>query len=513
MDRAVTRKNPLGLVLLAAAFLFCLFLAWATPYSDVDDMQWGLEQGLNWWLGGLLNGRYVGNFFAVVLCRWPWVKTALMGLIMFLIPLLMAWLSARGDRRRVPPLFLACLAGILLMPPIMWRETYGWVCGFGNYVVSVLFFLAWLLVLRQTADTRTHLGPRSAALFLLALASGLFLENLTVLFLGASLVLAVYAVWDKELRLPFWACLAGSALAAALMLGNGVLRELTGTGSALNGLRQLTFSLEDGPFGAACGILNWFAVRMLPIAFLRGVHMGLPMAVITACGFWHSRLRPLCVLGLFPLWVNLLIMGTEVYATPDRVAVSGLAWALPALALLARQEARQAKLRRLLLYSTAPLSLLFLSVTPLLCQRIYFFPMAVLVLSGADAASDLLTCRPGAAFAAALTAALMIFWGGRSGVVLSCTQLRSRLMEQAAETGADTLVLPTDRYGDMWNGRNPLNIEYADYFRQFYRIDDDVTLIFLPGGSFETWPEITPEQWEARAEFAPSKDYLPSLPG
>lgn len=509
----MTRGRPLKLALLAAAFLFCLFLAWAVPYSYVDDMQWGMEQGLNWWLGGLLNGRYVGNFFAVILCRWPVVKTVVMGLIMFLIPFLMAWLAARGDRRRVLPLFLACLAGILLMPPIMWRETYGWVCGFGNYVVSVLFFLVWLLVLRQTADTRTHLRLRSAALFLLALASGLFLENLTVLFLGASLILAVYALWDRELRLPFWACLAGSVLAAVLMLGNGVFTELTGTGSALNGLRQLTFSLEDGLLGAVSGILNWFAVRMLPIAFLRGIHMALPMAVITACGFWNSRLRPLCVLGLFPLWVNLLIMRTEVYAAPDRVAVSSIAWALPALALLARQDARQTKIRRLLLYFTAPLSLLFLSVTPLLCQRIYFFPLAVLVLSGADAVSDLLMCRPCTAFAAVLTAVLMIFWGSRSSVVLSCTQLRSQLMEQAAETGADTLILPTDRYGDMWNGRNPVNIEYVDYFRQFYRIDDDVTLIFLPGGSFETWPDITPEQWAVRAEFAPSKDYLPSLPG
>ena len=163
----MTRGRPLKLALLAAAFLFCLFLAWAVPYSYVDDMQWGMEQGLNWWLGGLLNGRYVGNFFAVILCRWPVVKTFLMGLVMFLIPFLMAWLSARGDRRRVLPLFLACLAGILLMPPIMWRETYGWVCGFGNYVVSVLFFLVWLLVLRQTADTRTHLRLRSAALFLI----------------------------------------------------------------------------------------------------------------------------------------------------------------------------------------------------------------------------------------------------------------------------------------------------------------------------------------------------------
>ena len=55
-------------------------------------------------------------------------------------------------------------------------------------------------------------------------------------------------------------------------------------------------------------------------------------------------------------------------------------------------------------------------------------------------------------------------------------------------------------------------MEYADYCRRFYGIDDGVTLIFLPPGSFESWPDITPEQWGARTEFAPSKDYVPTLP-
>ena len=58
----------------------------------------------------------------------------------------------------------------------------------------------------------------------------------------------------------------------------------------------------------------------------------------------------------------------------------------------------------------------------------------------------------------------------------------------------------------------PWSVEYADYCRRFYGIDDGVTLIFLPPGSFESWPDITPEQWEARTEFFPSKDYVPTLP-
>ena len=508
----MSRQTAVRRLALAAVLLFDLFLALAVPYSSTDDWLWGMEEGLRWWLGGLLNGRYAGNFFAVIMCRAPAVKVLVMGGTMFLIPWCMARLAARGDRRKELPLFLACHAGILLMPPIMWRENYGWVSGFGNYVISVLVFLVWLLALRWVADARPRMGPWSVLLFFLALTAGLFVENLTILFLGASLILALYALWDRALRPPFWACLAGSALAAALMFGNGLFSDLAATGTALNGLRELTFSPEDGPLRMAASVLSWYIGRLLPIAFLRGIHMALPLAVLTACAFWNSRLRPLALLGLLPLALNALVMSDEVYATPGRVAASCAAWLLPAAALLVQRDEGRTRVRRLLLYLAAPLSLLPLAATTTLGQRLYFFPMVLLILAAADAAAPLLERRSGTALIALAAAALMVLWGWRSWTVFSCTQLRAQLIRQAADQGADTLVLPLDRYDQVWYSRNPWSVEYADYCRRFYGIDDGVTLIFLPPGSFESWPDITPEQWEARTEFFPSKDYVPTLP-
>ena len=84
-----------GAVLLAA-LLFSLFLAWSVPYSATDDWLWGMEEGLGWWLGGTLNGRYGGNFFAVIMCRSQVVKTLVMGLVIFGLPLAMALLAAAG---------------------------------------------------------------------------------------------------------------------------------------------------------------------------------------------------------------------------------------------------------------------------------------------------------------------------------------------------------------------------------------------------------------------------------
>lgn len=81
------------------------------------------------------------------------------------------------------------------------------------------------------------------------------------------------------------------------------------------------------------------------------------------------------------------------------------------------------------------------------------------------------------------------------------------------EAGEDRLILPTDRYDRIfWATRNPWNMEYAGYFRKFCGIPEDVTLIFLPGGSDKNWLDYTPEQWENRWELAPSDGVVPTLP-
>lgn len=137
----LSKRSSAETALLLGALVFYLYIAWSVPYSTTDDLQWGMDQGLRWWLQGSLNRRYVGNFFAVAMCHSPLVKTLVMGLTMFAIPLLMARLAARGEERSLLPIYLASSAGLLLMPPVMWQETYAWVSGFGNYVVPTLLFL------------------------------------------------------------------------------------------------------------------------------------------------------------------------------------------------------------------------------------------------------------------------------------------------------------------------------------------------------------------------------------
>lgn len=515
-ETALTRRRNVRIcrAVLAAALIYYLFIAWAVPYSCTDDLQWGMEQGVRWWRYGLLNGRYVGNLCAVLMCHFPAVKVLLMGGCMFAIPVAMAALMSRGDREKFLPMFLAANGLILLMPPIMWIEVYGWVSGFGNYGVSAAVFLGFLALVREAHRRRERPGAWAAALFFWALVMGLFVESLSLLFVGVTLVLGVYAwVWDRPLRLPYCAAFAGAVLAAALMFSNGVLAELMGQGTAIHGLRNLSFDPNAGLLAAGVNIAKWYLHRLLPIAFLRGIHMALPMAAIIALGFWNSRLRPLAALGLAPMGTFFLIWSTEDYMTRSHAVAGCLCWGLVFLALVAAKGEGEVKIRRILLFLVAPLALLPVAITTTLGQRFYFLPTLVLIMLALDLAAPLLKTRPGSWAAALLAAGLMAVWGYRGGVVARCTLARNAEIRRVIQAGEDRLILPTDRYDRIfWATRNPWDVEYASYFRQFYGISKDVTLIFLPGGSDATWPDYTPAQWEARWELAPSEDFVSILP-
>ena len=514
----MTARRRITLTVLALLLAFWMFVAWSIPYNPIDDFQWGMEDGLRWWLGGLLNGRYVGNLFSILMCRFQLGKAVIGGGTMFLIPVLSAVLAARGDETRFLPALLLCNSCVLLMSDIMWQSVYGWVSGLSIYGVSAMLFLLWLLTLRRVERERKHPRTWGGLMLGFTLALGMFVENLTLLVLGGSVILALYSLRDRELRLPFLACLLGAALAMLPMFCNGVVRELTSSGSAIHGLRNLIFEPGDSLLVILQKILGWYVGRVLPICFLRGVQTALPLSLLTVFALWSGPLRLLTPLGVLPLAFHLYMTGPvdfwDLEAGPMWMLVSLLCWLLPLLALLVQHETSwRVRWGRALILLAAPLSLLPFTLTDTMGHRMYYFPMFMVALAAADTAAPLLRRLPVTCLAAAALAVLMVPRLGIAHTLLDCTRLREQLTREAVETGADALLLPTDRY--QWvitYSRNPENMEYACYYRRFYHIPDDVTLIFLRPGSYETWPDISPEMWEGRLEFWPSDDFTSSLP-
>lgn len=511
------KRRRLTLAILLIVFAFWFMTGLTAHYSLVDDRQWGIDVGVYWWLSGVLNSRYVGNFFAVIMCRSSIVKTAVMGGGMFAVPYLMARLAVRDGTGTDSPVFLPAFlmsnAVILAMPRALWRDVYGWVSGFGNYALSALFFLVWLLILRHVEQSKRRLGLWSAVLFLLSLVQGLFIENLSLLFLGASLILAVWGVHDRSLRLPFWACLAGSLLAFYFMFCNSFLLELFQTGFSLGGRRGLSFSPDAGLVGALYAIARRYLGHILPRTFLFCPLFALPMGLLTACAFRNGFLRPLAVLGLLPLGYGWYVWSGHAFNTLPSVFVCCLCWGLPLPALLLQDGSWRDRIGRCLIYLSAPLSLVPVAATNMWGERFYYFPLIMLTLTAAEAAAPLFSRLPGLGATAALTAALMVPWVWRSADVLGCSWSNYSLMRQALREDSGSLVILNDRYDSTWwYPRNPVSDEGANYYARRYGLPMDMTLVVLGPGSYELWPDIPPEMWENRKELHPDGPFTPDLP-
>lgn len=486
-------------------------------YSLVDDRQWGIDIGIYWWLTGALNSRYVGNFFAVITCHSSVVKTVIMGGGMFGIPYLMARLAVRDGRGTDSPDFLPAFlfsnAVLLAMPMDLWRDVYGWVSGFGNYALSALFFLVWLLSLRHVERTKRRLGAWSVLLFFLSLAMGMFIENLSLLFLGASLILALWGIHDRSLRLPFWACLAGSLVAFLIMFCNSFMTELFQIGFSLGKRRELSFAPDVGLSGALNAITSRYLDVILPRTFLLGPLFALLMGLLTARTFWNGPLRPLAVLGLLPLGYGWYVWSEHPCDTLPSEIACGLCWSLPLLALLLQRGNFRDRIGRFLIYLSAPLSLLPVAATNTWGERFYYFPLVMIALVAAEEAAPLFTRLPSLGAAAALTAALMVPWVWRSADVLGCSWTNWSLMQQALKENSDTLTILCDRYDNTWwYPRNPGSREGSNYYARRYGLPLDMTLIVLKPGSYEAWPDIPPELWETRKELHPDAPFTPVLP-
>ncbi len=111
------RKAYLCAVFIMLAFY--IFIGFCVPYCH-DDWDWGLEIGMDRWIHATLNSRYVGSFFIIIMTRSEIIKTFVIGLTMFAIPLLIERLSCknRSLKRYLISNFL-----LLFIPKLMWQQT------------------------------------------------------------------------------------------------------------------------------------------------------------------------------------------------------------------------------------------------------------------------------------------------------------------------------------------------------------------------------------------------------
>lgn len=229
-------KRPWQEYLFYGTMLFiCLFIAYQLPYT-FDDWDWGLDRvGLVHFLTGDVNSRYVGNFFEVIMTRSRMAKTLIIGVVSFFIPIMISVVVSEisGSNRNRISITSAAFVMIALIDFNVLQQTYIWVAGFANYVISMLLLLVFIYFFISSKDYDT---VKCVLIGLLSLALQLFLENLTLCVLLLAMIGVV--IYRKK---KYICMTVGAAVGTAIMFSSSIYPELYKYGQTSNGVRSVTF--------------------------------------------------------------------------------------------------------------------------------------------------------------------------------------------------------------------------------------------------------------------------------
>lgn len=462
-----------GIVFRASVFCvlcFYIYIAFCVPYCH-DDWDWGLSVGMDQWLNAVYNSRYAGSFFVVAMTRSELFKTAVMALTMLFIPVMLVRLSGRRDKTTV---FIIANVLMLIMPKLMWQQTYGWVSAFANFVVPVPLLLFLILIMEKSIED----VPKKYWLCLpLALALCLFSENLTVYALFACAAFTVFCAVKKRRLNPFHlAMTAALIVGTVIMFSSPMYDELMASGVAANGVRRLTVIR-----GAGLGeYISVWGERFFTVLF--------------PAVFYHSPIAPACAsvamiaAALKRKTTGLTILLSLVTAALNVCILLGirgvLLWLGPCILFLCMLGLiiinGDGTGRKLFFLFSVPAAMLPLVVADEIGPRLEFLPYVFFMcLAVCSMPEPERRSAKACAFAASLTALALcaVFYSGIYAQIRFVTVDRMRAVAYAVGRGDSRVLMKKDptRY---WWGRNPVSDERVAYFKEFYGIPEDMEVIF-----------------------------------
>ena len=218
----ILKKRKVGLFLaLLWVALFCLCLSF--PYTG-DDWAWGSSIGIERLtsLFANYNGRYFGNLLVLLLTRNIILRSLVVSGV--LVAIIYELYSISGKHR-----FSTLVVSAILLLLVHYRigaQSIVWVSGFTNYVVPTLLVLIYIneskALLTSNHEQIIETPLRCVGMFVLALSNALFMENITLFGIAASVVMLAYCrivngFWSKE-QLAF---AVGAVIGALIMFSNG----------------------------------------------------------------------------------------------------------------------------------------------------------------------------------------------------------------------------------------------------------------------------------------------------
>jgi len=480
----------------ACVFAFYLWMAVQIPYTH-DDWDWGISNGIRQLVHATLNARYVGNFFAVVMTRSEILKTLIMGTGCFLIPYGLAAYAAQEQREqqqeRKLRAFLLCNVLLFTLPREIWRQTYGWVAGFANYSVSIVFLLVWIREIGE-AFSRKSADPGAGGRELLLCFAGsvlvqLFLENLAIYTVLLSLFLCgIHFARNRKIPLKSILMVLGAIVGLLIMFSSRIYGSLWSTGEAVNGYRSLSVGTQYSLMTAIYMLLSQAAV-LAPLIFEEN-----PVLCLTVLGLLTVLLLQkqqqkgfvyaLCAAnGLFALYVLYSYISTPAAAQlegfPALVVNGAFFLTVTAETVIVLQGRKETLGAALTIWFSVPGVILPLVFTLETGNRLFFTSDVFFVLFAAVLLMEVAekSCLKKITVLL-LTGALLLmcFYGYIYHAIGVCKRERDGLMARAAAEKASSVTLPHYPFEDYLWAPNPVGEKRETFFRTFYRLPEDIEI-------------------------------------
>ena len=506
-------KFLIGTVLVL--FVFYLWMACQIPYTH-DDWDWGLQIGIDHVRTADINNRFSGNLIEIALTRSVIAKDIFMSLVFTLIPLFATLFASRiieVEKSGNADLIRAGIYGfanllILFIPVDVWQQTNGWIAGFSNFVVSGLALVIFLYILAKScAPGGAKKGYIFRAVFyvIFGIVSQLFLENLAVFFFLVAVVFLILHWKKKETRKEIIPLCAGLLIGVAIMFSNNIYSSLLHTGSAIDGVRELTYD-KSKPFYVfiADSAKRMFSEFVPQIITHQGVTVGcvsLVMAVVTFKKV-KNKLASYCLclcnitFCLYYIATSLAGIFLGLGMIEDSPLTTSLDCAYIVLIIIETVLVfkKDKKLMRWLL--TLFLSPFFMMAPMLLIKEVgprsYYTTNACLIVFALTVLGYILSRAPEKktviciALIAVLVAGSVVRWAAVYKPIGDHMRARKQLIETAVANGDDKIVFPAYPNSEyLWipdpDGSEP---ERFDWFKEFYHIPSDVTI------EFDSWKEV-----------------------
>lgn len=489
---------------------FCSFLwIWIAvnlPYTW-DDFSWGTSIGVSYLRSGSQNSRYMGNLLEMAMTRSVPVKNIILSLTYGLIPALAARfirnITDAPDKEELTA-YLFCNLMLLLTFSEMWAQTFGWVAGAANFVISFLFLEIYLFVI--WGELKKQGAPWKwlpfAGSFLLGVSMELFLENVALVAAVVSIGLYLYIrVLQKRRSAPLLGLVLGNFLGVAIMFSSPIYATLFQTGTAIDGYRSLSFAQDASPYAIVVKIITKFLGKYLPLIF--GEKCLLPSA-LSVFGFGilllfkkkYGALRwalpaistgiMLYLLSVYVLGAPKLFKGMHYGRFFYDLLTGDFIWLLGFIEiwLIFDEKAEFGKrISFLALWAAVP------GITGPLCAtmesgpRVFFTSYCLLTIVAAMCLNELLRKLPVKVGKAVIALCLIIClvagirWVFVCGEIGATTRQRMKAIEQVQQGKTNVLYLDAyrfDRY--LWYPDEVNN----HAFRLFYHIPDSVEIKIVP---------------------------------